>query len=90
VAKNFRLQGRGQVLIRGSIFGFKDDVDGGLYTIHYQDGDREYMDSREYQNSYNLGKDDDQREVTYVAHLRHLLRGLLLLLYRLKYAIRIG
>jgi hypothetical protein len=63
------------VLIRGSVYGFKAGANGGRYKIHYEDGQRESLDSREYQNSYNLAKDDDHREVAYVAHLRQLLVG---------------
>ncbi len=75
VAKFIRLQGRGQVLIRGSVYGFKHGANGGRYTIHYADGQREVLNSSEYQNSYILAKDDDQREVAYVAHLRQILVG---------------
>ncbi len=75
VANCFRLQGRGQVLLRGSVNGFKAGANGGSYTIHYKDGHRGALDSREYQNSYNLAKDDDQRDIAYVAHLRQLLVG---------------
>jgi hypothetical protein len=63
------------VLIRGSVYGFKAGTNGGRYTIHYANGQRRALDSREYQNSYNLAKDDDQREAAHVAHLRQLLVG---------------
>jgi hypothetical protein len=33
------------------------------------------LDSSDYQNSYNLATDDEQREVAYVAHLRQILVG---------------
>jgi hypothetical protein len=55
------------VLIRGSVYGLKPGANGGRYTIHYADGQREVLDSSEYQNSYNLAKDDDQREVDFLS-----------------------
>ncbi len=73
VAKYFRLRGKGDQLFRGSVYAFSDNSDGGMYTIHYEDGDRECMDSREFQKSYNLFKDDEQRETAYVLNLRDLI-----------------
>ena len=73
VAKFFPLRGRGQHLIRGSVIGFKHGVGGGRYTIQYENGEKESMNSLEYENAYNLAKDDDRREAAYVAHLRGLL-----------------
>ena len=75
VAKFIRLQGKGQVLMRGSVYGYKPSANGGRYTIHYADGHIEALDSSAYQNSYNLATDDEQREVAYVAHLRQILVG---------------
>ena len=43
-----------------------DDSDGDMYTVHFEDGDRDSMDSREFQKSYNLRKDDEQQEIVYV------------------------
>ena len=50
VAKYVRVCGRGeQVLHRGTASSFRDDNDGGMYTIHYEDGGREVMHSLEFQ-----------------------------------------
>jgi hypothetical protein len=63
VAKYFSVRGRGDVLHRGSVSAFRDDNDGGIYTIHYEDGDRELMDTHhEFQFAYNLAKDEDDWE----------------------------
>ncbi len=48
-------------------------MDGGRYTIQYENGEKESMNSLEYVNAYHLAKDDDRREAAYVAHLRGLL-----------------
>jgi hypothetical protein len=58
-ANCFRVQGKGDQLFRGSVYGLTDDSDGGIYTIQYEDGHRESMDYREFQKSYNLRKDDE-------------------------------
>ena len=40
VAKYFNVQGTGKTLFLGSVVAFRDDNNGGTYTIHYEDGDR--------------------------------------------------
>ena len=49
-----------------TVYAFTDDSDGDMYTVHFEDGDRDSMDSREFQKSYNLRKDDEQQEIVYV------------------------
>ena len=39
---------------------FRDDNNGGTYTIHYEDGDREDMDTREFTIAYHLAKDEEE------------------------------
>jgi hypothetical protein len=73
VVKYIRLRGTGDQLFRGSAYAFSDNRDGGMYTMHYEDGSREHMDSRELKKRYNLCKDDEQRETAYVLSLRDLL-----------------
>jgi hypothetical protein len=53
-------------LFLGSVLAFRDDNHGGTYTIQYADGDREYMDTREFTIAYHLAKDEEQWEVAYV------------------------
>jgi hypothetical protein len=46
VAKYFSVRGNwGDQLHRGSVSAFRDDNDGGMYKIHYEDADREFMDT---------------------------------------------
>ncbi len=52
---------------------FRDDNNGGMYTIHYEDGDREYMDTREFTIAYHRAKDEEVWEVAYVLSLREIL-----------------
>jgi len=59
VAKYSRVRGRGElVLHRGTVSAFRVDNDGGMYTIHYEDGGREVMHSLEFQLAYNLANDE--------------------------------
>jgi hypothetical protein len=44
-----------------------------MYTILYDDGSREHMDTREYTKCYQLHKDDELRETAYVVGLRDVL-----------------
>ena len=46
---------------------------GGKYTILYDDGSREGMDTTEYTKCYQLQKDDELRETAYVVGLREVL-----------------
>ena len=73
VAKYFNVQGTGQTLFLGSVLAFRDDNNGGTYTIHYEDGDREDMDTREFTIAYHLAKDEEEWEVSYVLTLREIL-----------------
>ncbi len=59
VAKYFNVQGSGNTLFLGSVLAFRDDNNGGMYTIHYEDGDREYMDTREFTTAYHRAKDEE-------------------------------
>jgi hypothetical protein len=70
VAKYFNVQGTENTLFLGSVLAFRDDNNGGMYTIHYEDGDREYMDPREFTIAYHLAKDEEEWEVSYVLTLR--------------------
>lgn len=73
VAKYFNVQGTGNTLFLGSVLAFRDDNNGGTYTIHYEDGDREDMDTREFTMAYHLSKDEEEWEVSYVLTLREIL-----------------
>ncbi len=66
VAKYFNVQGTGNTLFLGSVLAFRDDNNGGMYTIHYKDGDREYMDTREFTIAYHRAKVEEECEAAYV------------------------
>ncbi len=66
VAKYFNVQGTGNTLFLGSVLAYRDDNNGGMYTIHYEDGDTEYMDTGEFTIAYHRAKDEEAWEVAYV------------------------
>jgi hypothetical protein len=74
VAKYLRVRGRGeQVLHRGTVSAFRNDNDGGMHTIHYEDGGREVLDSHDFPFAYNLPNDEIYCENAYVLSLRDIL-----------------
>ena len=73
VAKYFNVQGTGKTLFLGSVLAFRNDNNGGTYTIHYEDGDREDMNTREFTIAYHLAKDEEEWDVSYVLTLREIL-----------------
>ncbi len=62
VVKYFPVRGTGDQIFRGSVHAFSHNRYGGMYTILYDDGSRERMDTREYTKCYQLHKDDELRE----------------------------
>ena len=73
VAKYFNVQGSGNTLFLGSVVAFRDNNNGGTYTIHYEDGDREYMDTSEFTIAFHRAKDEEEWEVEYILSLREIL-----------------
>lgn len=73
VAKYFNVQGSGNTLFLGSVVAFRENNNGGTYTIHYEDGDREYMDTSEFTIAFHRAKDEEVWEVAYVLSLREIL-----------------
>jgi len=73
VAKYFNVQGSGNTLFLGSVVAFRENNNGGTYTIHYEDGDREYMDTSEFTMAYHRAKDEEEWEVAYILSLREIL-----------------
>ena len=73
VAKYFHVQGTGNTLFLGSVLAYRDDNNGGMYTIHYEDGDTEDMDTGEFTIAHHRAKDEEAWEVSYVLTLREIL-----------------
>ena len=73
VLKYFPVRGTGNQIFRGSVHAFTHNRYGGKYTILYDDGSREGMDTSEYTKCYQLQKDDELRETAYVVGLREVL-----------------
>ena len=63
VLKCFPVRGTGNQIFRGSVHAFTHNRYGGKYTILYDDGSREAMDTSEYTKCYQLHKDDEHKEV---------------------------
>jgi hypothetical protein len=65
--------GRGQQLFRGTVSGFKNDRNGGLYSIRYEGCQGESLNTTKFQISYNLAEAADELENAYVLSLRDIL-----------------
>jgi hypothetical protein len=72
-AKYVNVQGTGNTLFLGSVLTFRDDNYRDMYTIHYEDGDREYMDTGEFTIAYHRAKDEEACKFAYVLTLREIL-----------------
>jgi hypothetical protein len=70
VVKYMNVAGRGQQLFRGTVSGFKQDRNGGLYSIRYEGCQGESLNTTEFQTSYNLAEAADELENAYVLSLR--------------------
>ena len=73
VAKYMNVAGRGQQLFRGTVSGFKQGRNGGLYSIRYEGCQGESLNTTEFQTSYNLAEAADELENAYVLSLRDIL-----------------
>ncbi len=60
VAKYFNVQGSGNTLFLGTVEAFRENNNGGTYTIHNEDGDREYMDTSEFTIAFHRAKDEEE------------------------------
>ncbi len=70
VANYLNVPGRGQQLFRGTVSGFKNDRNAGLYSIRYEGCHGESLNTTEFQTSYNLAEAADELENAYVLRLR--------------------
>ena len=74
VAKSYQLPRGGSQIYHGTCDSFQEDANGGTYMINYDEIDMESMDCEEFEFSFHLGMTAEEREISYVLHLREILK----------------
>ena len=74
VAKSYQLPCGGSHIYHGTCDSFQEDTNGGTYMINYDEIDMESMDCEEFEFSFHLGMTAEEREISYVLHLREILK----------------